>query len=103
MFFCKYNDPIYVKMEKIELLISLATPRFVDRILAELKEYFSFSFSPILRYATEADIDFVRTAVRAIGRCAIKVETSTDKCVSVLLSLLSSKVCYFHSFNETIR
>ena len=83
VFFCKYNDPIYVKMEKIELLISLATPRFVDRILAELKEY-----------ATEADIDFVRTAVRAIGRCAIKVETSTDKCVSVLLSLLSSKVNY---------
>ncbi|KAK8790912.1 hypothetical protein WA158_005543 [Blastocystis sp. Blastoise] len=83
VFFCKYNDPLYVKMEKIELLISLATPRFVERILAELKEY-----------ATEADIEFVRTSVRAIGRCAIKVESSCDRCVNVLLYLLQSKVNY---------
>lgn len=33
--------------------------------MAELKEY-----------ATEVDVDFVRKAVRAIGRCAIKVEVS---------------------------
>lgn len=35
------------------------------QVLAELKEY-----------ATEVDVDFVRKAVRAIGRCAIKVEAS---------------------------
>lgn len=28
------------------------------------------------RYATEVDVDFVRKSVRAIGRCAIKVEVS---------------------------
>ena len=28
----------------------------------------------IFRYATEVDVDFVRKSVRAIGRCAIKVE-----------------------------
>ena len=28
----------------------------------------------LLRYATEVDVDFVRKSVRAIGRCAIKVE-----------------------------
>jgi len=32
---------------------------------------FFFLFS---RYATEVDVDFVRKSVRAIGRCAIKVE-----------------------------
>jgi len=32
---------------------------------------FFFFFS---RYATEVDVDFVRKSVRAIGRCAIKVE-----------------------------
>ena len=37
-FFCKYNDPFYVKMEKLELLISLATPKFMEKILNELKE-----------------------------------------------------------------
>ena len=30
----------------------------------------------IFRYATEVDVDFVRKSVRAIGRCAIKVEVS---------------------------
>ena len=38
VFFCKYNDPIYVKMEKLELLVSLATPKYVEKILNELKE-----------------------------------------------------------------
>lgn len=38
---------------------------FSLQVLAELKEY-----------ATEVDVDFVRKAVRAIGRCAIKVEAS---------------------------
>lgn len=38
---------------------------FALQVLAELKEY-----------ATEVDVDFVRKAVRAIGRCAIKVEAS---------------------------
>lgn len=39
---------------------------FLPQVLAELKEY-----------ATEVDVDFVRKAVRAIGRCAIKVEVSS--------------------------
>ena len=38
VFFCKYNDPFYVKMEKLELLISLATPKYIEKILNELKE-----------------------------------------------------------------
>lgn len=41
----------------------------VFKVLAELKEY-----------ATEVDVDFVRKAVRAIGRCAIKVEVRWFEC-----------------------
>lgn len=37
-------------------------------------------------------MDFVRKAVRAIGRCAIKVETSAERCVSTLLDLIQTKV-----------
>ena len=48
--------------------------------------------SLISSYATEADIDFVRASVRAIGRCALKLESSADRCVNVLLYLLQSKV-----------
>lgn len=62
MFFVKYNDPIYVKLEKLDIMIRLASQANIAQVLGELKEY-----------ATEVDVDFVRKAVRAIGRCAIKV------------------------------
>lgn len=39
VFFCKYNDPIYVKMEKLEIMIALATERNIDQVLLEFKEY----------------------------------------------------------------
>lgn len=49
MFFCKYNDPIYVKLEKLDIMIALANSTNIDQVLLELKEY-----------ATEVDVDFVR-------------------------------------------
>ncbi|KAK6941201.1 Clathrin adaptor, alpha/beta/gamma-adaptin, appendage, Ig-like subdomain [Dillenia turbinata] len=64
VFFCKYNDPIYVKMEKLEIMIKLASDRNVDQ------------------------------AVRAIGRCAIKLERAAERCISVLLELIKVKVNY---------
>lgn len=81
VFFCKYNDPIYVKMEKLEIMIKLASSKNVDQVLMEFKEY-----------ATEVDIDFVRKAVRAIGRCAIKLESAAERCINVLLELIQTKV-----------
>eukprot|EP00249_Psilotum_nudum_P015475 c25346_g1_i2 orf=354-3071(+) len=83
VFFCKYNDPIYVKMEKLEIMIKLASDRNIDQVLLEFKEY-----------ATEVDVDFVRKAVRAIGRCAIKLERAAEKCIGVLLELIKIKVNY---------
>jgi len=47
-----------------------------------------------IRYSTEVDIDFVRKAVRSIGRLAIKVEAAADKSIEVLLGLLETKVSY---------
>merc|ERR1719357_1323506 len=83
VFFVKYNDPIYVKLEKLDIMIRLASPHNIAQVLAELKEY-----------ATEVDVDFVRKSVRAIGRCAIKVEASAERCVSTLLGLIQTKVNY---------
>lgn len=39
-------------------------------------------------------MDFVRKAVRAIGRCAIKLERAAERCISVLLELIKIKVNY---------
>lgn len=38
VFFCKYNDPIYVKVTKLELIFMLADAKNIDVVLNELKE-----------------------------------------------------------------
>lgn len=38
VFFCKYNDPPYVKLEKLEIMVKLCNDRNVDQLLSELKE-----------------------------------------------------------------
>ena len=83
VFFCKYNDPIYVKMEKLEIIIKLVSEKNIDQVLLELKEY-----------STEVDVDFVRKSVSAIGRCAVKLERAAERCIGVLLELIQTKVNY---------
>ena len=39
VFFCKYNDPLYVKVEKLDIMVRLANDHNVDALLSELKEY----------------------------------------------------------------
>ena len=37
-FFVKYNDPIYVKLEKLDIMIRLVSTQNIAQVLAELKE-----------------------------------------------------------------
>ena len=83
VFFCKYNDPIYVKMEKLDVLVMLANENNIEQVLMEFMEY-----------ATEIDCEFVCKAVRCIGRCAIKLQGAAERCVNVLVTLIQTKVNY---------
>ncbi|KAL1956456.1 hypothetical protein VTO42DRAFT_7254 [Malbranchea cinnamomea] len=83
VFFCKYNDPIYVKVTKLELIFMLATKENISVVLNELREY-----------ATEIDVHFVRKAVRAIGKLAIKIESAARECIETLLDLVNAKIPY---------
>ncbi|EXM00384.1 hypothetical protein FOIG_08335 [Fusarium odoratissimum NRRL 54006] len=83
VFFCKYNDPIYVKVTKLELIFMLANEDNIDEVLTELREY-----------ATEIDVHFVRKAVRAIGKLAIKIEPAARRCINLLLELVATKITY---------
>lgn len=92
VFFVKYNDPIYVKLEKLDIMIRLASQANIAQVTAVALCWFVGVVALFTRlecdcrcrrlqvlaelkeYATEVDVDFVRKAVRAIGRCAIKVE-----------------------------
>ena len=62
----KYLDPVYLKQEKLDVIVSLACEENIVQILNELREY-----------ATEIDIEFVRHSIRAIGQCAISFEKKT--------------------------
>eukprot|EP00282_Hemiselmis_andersenii_P000128 CAMPEP_0114114862 /NCGR_PEP_ID=MMETSP0043_2-20121206/3662_1 /TAXON_ID=464988 /ORGANISM="Hemiselmis andersenii, Strain CCMP644" /LENGTH=590 /DNA_ID=CAMNT_0001207087 /DNA_START=139 /DNA_END=1907 /DNA_ORIENTATION=- len=83
VFFCKYNDPIYVKMEKLDVLVMLSHSGNIDQVLMEFNEY-----------ATEIDDEFVRKSVRSIGRCAVKLPDAAERCVKVLVDLIKTKVNY---------
>ena len=48
MFFCKYNDPVYVKLEKITLMVMLCSERNCDQVLQEFKDYAQVSILPLL-------------------------------------------------------
>lgn len=83
VFFCKYNDPPYVKLQKLEIMVRIANDKNYEQLLSELKEY-----------ALEVDVDYVKRAVRAIGQVAIKIEAASEKCVAALLDLIATKVNY---------
>jgi AP-1 complex subunit beta-1 len=83
VFYCNFQDPLYVKLEKLEILIKLADLKNVDTLLNELKDY-----------AQEVDVVFVRKSISAIGRIAIKLDRATDRCITVLHELIRTNIDY---------
>lgn len=79
VFFCKFNDPIYVKLEKIDILIKVSDEKNADVILNELKEY-----------SNDIDVDLVRKSVRAIGQIILKVDKSSKKAVEVIHEIINN-------------
>jgi vesicle coat complex subunit len=73
MFFCRFSDPIYVKLSKIDVMIAVADSSNVDQIISELHEY-----------CNDIDQDFVRRSVKAIGQVVCKVERIAKKGVEAL-------------------
>lgn len=81
IFFCKYNDPSYVKLEKIDLILSLVCAENVHQVLTELHEY-----------CQEVDVNFARKAMRAVGKCAVNLPESVEACIKLLLDVIENKV-----------
>ncbi|KAG5518832.1 hypothetical protein PMAC_002362 [Pneumocystis sp. 'macacae'] len=83
VFFCKYNDPLYIKLTKLEILTKLANNKNIYVIIRELKEY-----------TTEMDINFVKKSIQSIGNLALKFENITKECVQILISFIEEKKTY---------
>eukprot|EP00767_Chilomastix_cuspidata_P002811 gnl/Chilomastix_cuspidata/294.p1 GENE.gnl/Chilomastix_cuspidata/294~~gnl/Chilomastix_cuspidata/294.p1 ORF type:complete len:944 (+),score=412.41 gnl/Chilomastix_cuspidata/294:35-2866(+) len=81
VFFPRYSDAIYVKMEKLDILIQIANDDNAAQILRELEEN-----------VREIDPNFSRKAVRSIGHIAVKLDSAADMCVEALVKLIKSKI-----------
>ena len=77
VFFCKFNDPVYVKLEKIDILIKVADEKNAEIILAELKEY-----------ANDIEIELIRKSIKAIGSIVLKVDKASKKAVEIVHELI---------------
>ncbi|PVU85408.1 hypothetical protein BB559_003538 [Furculomyces boomerangus] len=77
MFFLKYNDPDYVKFEKMNLLVKLCTEENIEKLLSELGEY-----------SKDVDANVCRRAIRALERTAMNFPKNSEKCVDMLIELI---------------
>eukprot|EP00659_Diplonema_papillatum_P021553 gene21553-33161_t len=60
-FYCRYNDPSFVKSLKLEILVLIANTKNFKEILTELAAY-----------VTDVQVDTVRRAIRAMGEISLK-------------------------------
>ncbi|EAY16931.1 Adaptin N terminal region family protein [Trichomonas vaginalis G3] len=83
IFFCKYDDPEYVKLAKLDVILAMCNSANVGKVLAELYEY-----------AQQEDIEFVRKSISAIGQIAIEFEVAAPSCVDKIVELVKNKKDY---------
>ena len=83
VFFCKYNDPSYIKMEKLDIIVTICSQQTAQLVLDELQEY-----------CNSVDVAFVQKAVRSIGQIALKIEAGARRCVDILVNLVQGKADY---------
>lgn len=77
-FFWAWNDPIYIKDTKLEIIYLMASDDNIAVVFRELEEY-----------ATEVDVRTARKAIRALGNLAVKLAGAAPRCIEILLDLVS--------------
>lgn len=82
-FFCRYNEPSYIKSVKIDILTMLADINNSEAIVAELSEY-----------VTDVDAVISRQAIGAIGKIAVRNPSTAELIVGSLTNLLELDIDY---------
>ncbi len=82
-FFCRYNDPSCVKLQKLSILTELANEKTLSDVINELSEY-----------VTDVDAEVARQSIRGIGKIAVRVPAAVDDAIEHLLSFLNIGVDY---------
>ncbi|KAG7193899.1 beta-adaptin [Scheffersomyces spartinae] len=80
VFFIKYSDPLYLKLEKLDIMVRLANEANCALLLGELKEY-AMEFEPSL----------IVRAIKCIGSVAVKLPVTTIKAINLLTELIEQR------------
>lgn len=80
VFFIKYSDPLYLKLEKLDIMVRLANEANCALLLGELKEY-AMEFEPSL----------IVKAIKCIGAVAVKLPVTTIKAINLLTELIEQR------------
>jgi vesicle coat complex subunit len=79
-FFILYTDPVYIKIEKMDILYKLADSKNYEYLLAEFRTYACLEF----------DTEIVKKAVEYLGKIAFKYEKAAELCLDHLKDILDN-------------
>eukprot|EP00818_Percolomonas_sp_WS_P003219 CAMPEP_0117443354 /NCGR_PEP_ID=MMETSP0759-20121206/4652_1 /TAXON_ID=63605 /ORGANISM="Percolomonas cosmopolitus, Strain WS" /LENGTH=802 /DNA_ID=CAMNT_0005235327 /DNA_START=152 /DNA_END=2560 /DNA_ORIENTATION=+ len=91
-FFLNRNDPTYIKLAKLDLLVLCATTQNVKQLMEELSYYVTLN-------NTDEDASVSRMAIRTLGAVAVKISAATEVSLSHLLDFLEMGLV--HVISET--
>ena len=77
--FCRNIDPIYVKLEKLSILVHIATDDNIHLILNEFKEVVNYKNGTLTKRAMEVLVD-----------CCIQLSSSADKIILTISEFLEN-------------
>jgi len=82
-FFCRYNEPRYVKSKKLEILTMIASASNMKAIVEELAAYI-----------TDVDVTMARESIKAMSKIAVRFSSAIEHIVGMLLLFLDLDTIY---------
>ena len=80
-FYVQYNDPLYIKLEKVDILYKLSDKKNNDKIINEFTSY----------ALTETNAELIRKSIKYIGYIGFKFESSLELCIKSILKIIDNK------------
>ena len=81
VFYTKFNDPVYVKQEKVDILVKVADEKNCGQIINELKQY-----------ASDVDAELVTASIKAIGFIVRKVESAAQNAADAISLIVKEAI-----------
>ncbi len=80
-FYVQYNDPLYIKLEKVDILYKLCDKKNYEFIIKEFSSY----------ALTETNCELIQKSIKYIGYIGYRFESSLDLCVSCISKIIDNK------------